>query len=68
MKIQIGDWIRFRRGGALVIGQVEYITPRSSWDSTLSYHTELGEVEADGILERRQVAAWASPPTPDAEK
>ena len=50
---QVGDWIRFRRGGVLVIGQVEYITPRFHWDSTPNFHTDLGETTQDGILEIR---------------
>lgn len=53
MNIEIGDWIRFRQNGRLVIGLVEYIGPRASWDSTKIYRTQEGEVCAEQVLERR---------------
>ena len=50
----VGDWIRFRHGGQLVIDRVEFIHPRSPWDSTpVAITQQHGEVGYDSILEIR---------------
>lgn len=52
--IEIGDWIRFQRGGSLVIGSVVYLEPRARWDSTLRPVTaEYGPIDAEYVLEVR---------------
>lgn len=52
-KPQIGDWVRFMRGGLLIIGTVEYISKADSamheWDVT----TSAGTIHETEILELR---------------
>lgn len=53
--VKVGDWIRFVRGGQLVIDQVAYIVPRGSWDSTPEVMTiHNGRVIMDCVLEVRK--------------
>lgn len=52
MELHIGDWVRFQRGGQLVIGEVAYVKDRD----VLGYRqaiTDIGAVREDAILERR---------------
>jgi hypothetical protein len=52
--IRVGDWIRFQQSGRLMVGIVQYLRPRSSWDSTIVYQTDIGVVCRDDILEMRR--------------
>lgn len=52
--IKVGDWVRFYVNGHLVIGQVEYISKRRSWESWDSICTTEGSVSADYVLEVRR--------------
>jgi hypothetical protein len=52
--IQVGDWIRFMRGGAVVISAVLYLVPRAPWDSTPEAMTEIGQVSFKDVLEVRK--------------
>ncbi|HEX8030298.1 MAG TPA: hypothetical protein VF491_17610 [Vicinamibacterales bacterium] len=56
MNVQVGDWIRFMRGGQLVVGTVAYIVPRKrGYDSTPEAMTiEHGQVSYDDIIELRR--------------
>lgn len=54
--VRVGDWVRFYRGGLLVLGVVEYIVPRAPWDSTPEAVTSLGQIPFDAVLEVRRVA------------
>jgi hypothetical protein len=50
---QPGDWIRFYTDGRLVIGVVQYVRPRSSWQRCDTVCTDVGAISADRILETR---------------
>lgn len=52
MKVQIGDWVRFYRNGALVIGIVNY-RRRDEFLGHWILSTDAGEVDADDVLEIR---------------
>ena len=51
--IKPGDWVRFYRGGVLVIGKVEYVTEDTvrGWLHWLC--TDAGQVESAAVLELR---------------
>jgi hypothetical protein len=51
--VHIGDWVRFFHNGRLVIGVVQYLRPRSSWQSHDTAITDAGEVSVNYILEAR---------------
>lgn len=51
--VRPGDWVRFQRDGRLVIGLVEYLLPRKSWEAFDRVITDAGEVRADSVLEVR---------------
>ena len=51
--IKVGDWVRFYRGGVLVIGVVEYIRERKAWERADELQTTAGAVNADYVLESR---------------
>lgn len=55
MIANIGDWIRFERGGRLVIGTVAYVSQRlPTVPTTLYYMTEeYGAVASNSVLEVR---------------
>lgn len=64
VKVEVGDWVRFMRGGCLVIGSVAYLVPRASWDSTIELMTaEHGQVGLDDVVECRKPLP-PEPPTP----
>lgn len=55
MTVKIGDWVRFYRNGALVIGIVNYRRRRDEISSEWILSTDAGEVNEDEVLERRSV-------------
>lgn len=48
-----GDWVRFQHDGRLVIGQVEYVRPRQSWEDSDTLVTDAGEIDGQSVLEVR---------------
>lgn len=55
MKYQVGDWVRFMNNGRLVIDEIAYIVPRSSWDKTpQAVTTQHGTVDFEYIQEMRR--------------
>jgi hypothetical protein len=51
---KVGNWVRYRWNGRLVIGVVAYIVERPPyypWKPIL--HTDIGQVDADDVLECR---------------
>lgn len=52
-KYKIGGWIRFYRNGQLVIGVINYLPKRQAYQSCPQYHTDIGIVDEDEILECR---------------
>lgn len=52
-KYPIGTWVCFYRSGILVIGAVQYTPEREVWDRFPQYHTTLGAVGENEILEAR---------------
>lgn len=57
LRIEVGDWVRFSRGGALVIDEVYYIKRRHSWDPALILVTaQHGDVAPGSVLEARRVS------------
>ena len=51
MKAKIGDWVRFYRGGILIIGVVNYIGA-DIWCKD-EYFTDAGVVSEDSVKEVR---------------
>lgn len=51
--IRKGDWVAFVQGGGLVIGQVEYIPKRESWERYNRLITTVGTVSEEYVLEVR---------------
>ena len=56
MRAKIGDWVRFMRGGKLVIGKVEYLEPVYTMIGA-QYHTDVGSVHDEYVLEVRSAEA-----------
>jgi len=52
-KYPIGTWVRFYQNGELIIGIVEYLPQKESWERLPKYHTTAGAVSEDSILEAR---------------
>jgi hypothetical protein len=52
MKATVGQWVRFYRNGALVIGVVQYVRV-DPVNSEREYQTDNGAVDEDGVLEVR---------------
>lgn len=51
---KVGDWVRFRRDGVLVIGVVEYVRPcEHFWEGRATYETDIGGTNDKGVLEIR---------------
>lgn len=54
-KAQIGDWVRFRRGGVLVVGVVAYVKEaKYYWQGGAVYETDIGEIDHASLLEVRR--------------
>lgn len=54
-KAVVGDWVRFRQNGRLVIGRVEYAeASKFYWQGEGIYQTDIGEVCDTSILEVRR--------------
>jgi len=51
--IQVGDWVRFYRGGVMVTGVVEYVTKHSVLNK-YNLCTDVGSVDTESILEVRK--------------
>lgn len=51
LPVAVGDWVRFYRGGVLVIGQVEYELITLTGDR--EFCTDCGVVKHSSILEKR---------------
>lgn len=52
---KVGDWVRFKQGGRLVIGVVAY-APECDWNfrqGRASYETDIGDTDDKSILEVR---------------
>jgi hypothetical protein len=54
-KPQVGDWVRFYRGGVLVIGTVEYVYESRSGSPRWNVMTDVGGTTEEEILETRRV-------------
>jgi hypothetical protein len=54
-KPQVGDWVRFYRGGVLVIGTVEYVYESRSGIAHWNVMTDVGGTTEEEILEIRRV-------------
>ena len=52
--IKPGDWVRFYRGGVLVIGKVEYVARDAVRDWLYWIATDTGQVENAAVLELRR--------------
>jgi hypothetical protein len=55
VKVKEGDWVRFYRNGALVIGVVQYVRNRDTyprWEKQAM--TDVGAVDLGSILESRR--------------
>ncbi len=50
---EVGDWVRFRKNGTLVIGVVQYVHDGVPYSGRKSYDTDLGRVDQDAVLEVR---------------
>ena len=58
---RIGAWVRFYRGGEIVIGVVEYVQePDRSWHAD-KLCTTAGCVDADQVLEIRKATPRSRP-------
>lgn len=57
MEIKPGDWVRFRSGGALVVGVVAYVFENDSWKAAhWKVMTDVGVTDEVAILEIRRGA------------
>jgi len=52
-KYKVGCWVRFYRAGKLVIGVVEYLPIKESWEKEPNYYTSEGPITESSILEVR---------------
>jgi len=55
--VKPGDWVRFYKNGALVIGVVQYVRVDDTFSFRYHVHTDIGSVWAVEVLEARQVSA-----------
>lgn len=54
-KAVVGDWVRFRQAGRLVVGVVQYVAkPEHYWQGEAIYQTDIGEVDDASVLEVRR--------------
>ena len=49
----VGQWVRWMRNGALVIGVVQYVRDQSKYPYEPEYVTDVGSVAESSILEAR---------------
>lgn len=52
-KVRPGDWVRFARGGQLVVGVVAYVRREDRWPQRWEAVTDAGHVYYEHILEVR---------------
>jgi len=52
-EIKAGDWVRFYQNGTLVIGIVQYRSPRKTYEQSDSLFTDIGATTVDVVLEVR---------------
>jgi hypothetical protein len=52
--VRKGDWVRFQSNGRLVVAQVEYVRPLTSWDRSSEIVTTEGAISRGAILESRR--------------
>lgn len=52
-KYKVGDWVRFYRNAEFIVGVIQYIPDRPSWQSYYEYYTDKGAVSESSILEAR---------------
>lgn len=57
MKAKVGDWIRFRWQGHLVIGLVSYVDTKSDHRGSEIYHTDQASCSEEDVLEKRSPCA-----------
>jgi hypothetical protein len=57
VKVKVGDWVRFRRDGALVIGVVEYIRKAEVSFAVQEIDTDKGQIHDTAVLECRPAAS-----------
>ena len=55
-KYKEGDWVRFMYSCRLVIGVIQYVKDRRSFDADYRYVTDVGEVHEKSVLECRRLA------------
>ena len=60
MRPKPGDWVRFRRGGVLVIGVVQYVRRHRTTNAEWDVSTDVGEVWDSSIEEIRPAVADAA--------
>lgn len=59
LEVKPGDWVRFYRSGALVIGKVEYLDVEDTYQRRVLLRTDAGTVRQDCVLEVRSLQAGA---------
>ena len=53
--LPVGAWVRFMRGGVLVVGVVEYAKKAEHyWQGCAVYTTTVGEIDHASVLEVRE--------------
>lgn len=52
-KYPVGTWVRFYQSGKMIVGVVQYLAKKESWETDYSYSTDAGVVEESSILEAR---------------
>lgn len=60
MKAIVGDWIRFRWQGHLVIGLVLYVDTKSHHRGNEIYHTDQASCSEEDVLEKRSACSDGS--------
>ena len=52
--VEAGDWVRWMRGGVLVMGVVQYVTVVDGWPWGVRLTTDNGAVAEKDVLEVRK--------------
>jgi len=52
-KYPLGSWVRFYQEGKMVVGVVQYVLEKQSWEPTYTYLTDLGPFQETAVLEAR---------------
>lgn len=60
MECHVGDWVRFYRDGALVIGVVQYRRKQELYPTEMELLTDIGAVNEKHVQERRPMQPEAT--------